>query len=178
MRLNTRAAVLVLVLAACDNDSPTEEPSAIDQIREATELYAQVAAATAAGYQPAGPCVASPVGGMGIHYVKQALVDGVVNPNEPEALLYVPKTGGGMELVGVEYIVASGAWDAANTVAPQVLGKSFDDHRPEAARHGMPFPHYDLHAWVWKENPAGLHAPFNSSVTCPAPAVVAHGHAH
>jgi hypothetical protein len=26
--------------------------------------------------------------------------------------------------------------------------------------------HYDLHVWLWKENPAGLFKPINPSMTC------------
>ena len=40
---------------------------------------------------------------MGYHYVKGTLVDGVVDPLAPEALLYVP-TKKGLKLVGVEYL--------------------------------------------------------------------------
>jgi hypothetical protein len=28
--------------------------------------------------------------------------------------------------------------------------------------------HYDLHVWLWKENPAGLFSPTNPAVKCPA----------
>lgn len=31
---------------------------------------------------------------------------------------------------------------------------------------GMPI-HHDLHAWVWKHNPAGTFAQFNPRVSCP-----------
>ena len=173
------AAVAALALPACDSESPTE-PDPLAQLRDATRQFQQVSAATAAGYAPAGPCVATPAGGMGFHYTRQAAVDGTVKLDEPEVLLYAPGSNGALELVGVEYLVPSGAWDAANSAPPSVLGQPFDDHRAEAARHGMPFPHYDLHVWIWKENPSGRHAPFNPSVSCPAAAPPGSGaqHAH
>jgi hypothetical protein len=27
--------------------------------------------------------------------------------------------------------------------------------------------HYDLHVWLWKDNPAGLFSPTNPAVKCP-----------
>jgi hypothetical protein len=27
--------------------------------------------------------------------------------------------------------------------------------------------HYDLHVWVWEDNPLGLFAPVNSNLACP-----------
>src|SRR5690606_24919486 len=108
-----------------------------------------------------------PAGGMGIHYANNGLVDGAVDAGKPEMLLYEPSAGGGMELVGVEFMVMADAWDAANGSPPELAGQSFDDHRAEADRHGLPFAHYDLHVWVWKDNPAGVFAPFNPAVSCP-----------
>jgi hypothetical protein len=48
-----------------------------------------------------------------------------------------------------------------------VFGKAFDGpmegHEPLLPRN---LHHYDLHVWLWKENPAGLFSPTNPSVTC------------
>jgi hypothetical protein len=30
------------------------------------------------------------------------------------------------------------------------------------------FHHYDLHVWLWKDNPEGMFTPTNPAVTCPA----------
>lgn len=152
-------------MMACDSASGPSNP--VDELREATEAFQQVSAATAAGYAPAGPCVASPAGGMGIHYVNNALVDATVDARHPEALLYAPTASGGRELLGVEFVVMADAWDAGHTTPPTFAGQVFDDHRAPAARHGMPFAHYDLHVWLWKTNPSGMFSPFNPSVACP-----------
>ena len=154
----------LLVLAACDSPNPAADP--IDELRDGTEAYQQVGAATAAGYAQAGPCVATPAGGMGFHYVNQPLVDGTVDPERPEALLYEPGAGGALTLVGIEFVVAAEPWDAAHAAAPEFAGQSFDDHRAPEARHGMPFAHYDLHVWAWRENPSGMFVPFNPTVSC------------
>jgi hypothetical protein len=36
----------------------------------------------------------------------------------------------------------------------------------EGHEPGMPV-HYDLHAWIFKHNPAGVFAQYNPRVTCP-----------
>jgi len=84
----------------------------------------------------------------------------------------------------VEYVVDRKAWhDAGNSKPPKLFGRTF------GLTTKNPFglePFYALHAWVWKENPAGWLQPWNPSVSCrrrsgrgdpPAPgALVAPGH--
>jgi hypothetical protein len=164
--MTLRICALALAALAIGCDSPNDPPDPIEELREATEPFKQVSAALAAGYAPAGPCVATPAGAMGIHYTNPSLLDAIVDPRRPEVLLYAPTAGGGRELIGAEFVVAADAWDASNTALPALAGQSFDDHRAPAARHGLPFAHYDLHVWVWKANPAGMFAPFNSTVSC------------
>ncbi len=36
---------------------------------------------------------------------------------------------------------------------------------PVDEAHGFA-PHYELHAWVHRENPAGVFSPFNTAATC------------
>ena len=130
------------------------------QVRQATAKYHDVGQALADGYIPVSGCEALPgVGAMGIHYLNPGLAsDLTVDPLAPEVLLYAP-SGDGLRLVGVEYFVAH-----AGQPAPRVLGQTFDGpmagHSP-----GMP-AHYDLHAWVWQANPAGLFAAWNPHVSC------------
>ena len=132
----------------------------IAQVRQATAKYHNVNQALADGYIPVSGCEALPgVGAMGIHYLNPALAsDLAVDPLAPEILLYAPSADG-LRLVGVEYFVAS-----VGQPAPSVLGQAFDGpmagHSP-----GMP-EHYDLHAWLWQANPAGLFAAWNPHVSC------------
>lgn len=171
--LNRRTVLLlaaaVFPLAACGED-PVEPADPVDQlltdIRTTTSEYQDIGAATAAGYAPVSPCVSGPPGGMGFHYALEARIDAEIVPTEPELLLYEPQAGGGMALVGVEYMVMAPAWDAQHATPPELLGVVFDDHRAEADRHGLPFPHYDLHVWAWRDNPAGVFAPLNPDVSC------------
>lgn len=135
-----------------------------------------------AGYSIAGePCVAAPPGAMGIHAVNGPLAgDLVIDPLEPEILLYLPRGDGTLELVGVEYFSLALANSEAGPVpwfgeappaagwfnpAPSVLGRTFDGPMP-GHNPSMPW-HYDLHVWLWADNPAGTFAMFNPSESCP-----------
>ena len=57
-------------------------------------------------------------GAMGVHLINHENVDGVVDVNKPEALIYEPQSNGKLRIVGVEYIVPKEAWDAANPAQP------------------------------------------------------------
>src|SRR5258708_6264227 len=78
----------------------------VQLVRDATKQFANVNAATAAGYQPFLGCVSGPDNGaMGNHYVNGPLVgDGILDASRPEVLLYEP-SGGGLQLVGLEFVV-------------------------------------------------------------------------
>jgi hypothetical protein len=142
--------------------------------KTALAAYQSVSAAEAAGYKAESPCEWIPSapqaswwgGGMGIHYVNDALLGKPINPLKPAILTYVPTPTGGMELLAAEYFKP----DADQNVRtdgdrPSVFGHPFDGpmlgHAP-----GMPI-HYDLHVWLWKHNPSGMFAPWNPDVTCP-----------
>lgn len=159
------AVALMLVSTACD--SPAEpEPDDLDLMRQATEVYQDLDAALAAGFVPLSECVASPDGGMGIHYGHPARIeDPTIDPGAPEVLLFEP-TDGGARLVGVEFMVHQDAWaGAGNDAPPSLAGRKFDPPNPaHPDEHLRPF--HTLHAWVWQENPNGMFAPFNPSVGC------------
>ena len=92
-------------------------------VRESTQQFVDVNAATAAGYKPFLGCITGPdMGAMGVHYVNADLVNGgEMNATEPQALIYEPSASG-MRLVGVEFIALSVPWLAHNP-APPVLEK-------------------------------------------------------
>ena len=155
-------------------------PGAVQAIRGPLARYHDFNKARADGYSIADePCVASPAGTMGIHAVDRALTTDLVNdPLRPEILLYVPR-GDHLELVGVEYMRVALANTSSGPApwfeptppplgffnpAPTIFGHTFDGpmpgHNPE-----MPW-HYDIHVWVFAENPSGLFAPFNPAISC------------
>ena len=140
--------------------------------RAGTAKFHSNAAAQAAGYgllvDAAGiACIDNPAGGMGIHYVNGALVgDGKVNAATPELVVYEPAANGRLRLVAAEYVVFQAAWDAKHTSAPELFGQEFE--LVEAGnRYGLP-PFYELHAWLWKHNPAGMFDDWNPRVSCAA----------
>ena len=138
------------------------------KVRQATAKYHDVNIAYADGFIRTPECVASPDGGMGIHFINPArLMDPAENILEPEILLYVEK-GGELKLVGVEYFYSIGAPDThvpnPAPPAPVLFDRPFDGPM-DAHEPGQP-PHYDLHVWVWQANPSGMFAPFNPNVKC------------
>ncbi|HEY7795040.1 MAG TPA: hypothetical protein VIA10_13625 [Gaiellaceae bacterium] len=145
----------------------------VEAARAATVGFHRLGAANAAGYglftDAAGiACIDNPsLGAMGVHYVNGALVgDAVLDVTRPEALVYEP---GGLftkqRLVALEYIVFKDVWEAAgHTAKPRLFGVDFD-LTPSPNRYGIP-AFYALHAWVWKDNPAGTFMPWNPRVHC------------
>ena len=180
--MNRRQVVVTLALAATLMSSvPVAAAGGWQGVRAATARFHSMTQASAAGYSLAGePCVAEVPGTMGIHAVNFALAGDLdINPLKPEILLYLPKDDGGYELIGVEYWAIALAnspngpipWFGANppadgwfNAAPSVLGQTFDGPMP-GHNPSMPW-HYDLHAWLWADNPAGTFAPFNPALSC------------
>jgi hypothetical protein len=111
-------------------------------------------------------CIDNPAGGMGIHFVNGARVgDAAERASEPEAVIYEPTADGELRLVAVEYVVTKEAWeDAGNTDVPRLFNTDFE-FVPAGNRYGLP-DFYELHAWIWKHNPAGLNEDWNPRVTC------------
>ena len=111
-------------------------------------------------------CIDSPAGGMGIHFVNGSRVgDATENAAAPEAVIYEP-TPDGLRLVALEYVVTKQAWEAAgNTGLPHLFGQDFELVHA-GNRYGLP-DFYELHAWIWKNNPDGLNADWNPNVICP-----------
>ena len=151
------------------------------EIRRATAKYHDLDAAIDDGYVLDPHCVEHPdLGGMGQHAVNFPRITPFVVPSEPGVLVYEPTKNGKYRLVAVEFLVPAEPWDAINPGKLPMLGEiEFDDHReilfvedefgetvPVNAKGGPPFPHYQLHVWVWKNNPNGMYFPFNPNVSC------------
>jgi hypothetical protein len=138
----------------------------LEKVRKATKRYRDVREAQRAGYVRTGECVSSPEGAMGVHYTHPGLADDRrLNIRRPEILVYEPR-GERRRLVAVEYYRADadGRLDTDDD-RPYLFGRGFDGPM-EGHEPGMPV-HYDLHAWVWKHNPAGTFAMWNPRVQCP-----------
>ena len=121
--------------------------------------------ALAEEYTAFGGCFSDPIeGGMGYHYVNDALVtDPEIDPLRPELLVYERRPNGEMQLVAVEYITFVSAWHAAgHTEPPSLFGQEFHINPTLLAE-----PFYLLHVWVWKNNPSGTLSDWNPTVRCP-----------
>jgi len=161
------AAIAIVLLAT---PSPANAGAAdLSTARAATAQFHQTATATAAGYGEFRDaaniaCIETPgVGVMGIHYVNGALVsDGVVDAASPEALVYQPLANGQRRLVAVEYIVFYSMWAGASK--PSLFGQEFK-LIGSTNRYGIP-AFYELHAWVWQNNPSGMFKDWNPSGSC------------
>ena len=137
------------------------------QIKNATKLYRNPAAAVAAGFIPTNEYAELPgVGGMGVHYVNPAnLFDGVIDPVKPDILVYVPTKIGGRRLGAVEYFSRDADQDpTTDSDRPSLFGVPFDGPMP-GHEPGMPV-HYDLNVWLYAKNPAGQLAAWNPRVSC------------
>jgi hypothetical protein len=89
----------------------------------------------------------------------------------PSIVIYEPQADGSLQLVAVENLVFKEAWQAAgNDGPPSTDGHEWyrmvnDPDTEVDEAHGFQ-PHYELHAWVFRENPNGPFEPFNPAVTC------------
>jgi hypothetical protein len=150
--------------------------------RQATEKYQDVRTAEAAGYRAVGPNVP----GMGIHYVRQ----GDRQPfsiTDPPILLYERDAAGpgGLRLVGISYLfVAPSDTDGqpTNPPFPKALANwhkhnnvcvlpdnsaSVELTESQCTARGGRFTaetSWMVHAWIWKDSPAGVFSPTNPLV--------------
>jgi len=92
-------------------------------------------------------------GPVGTVYFNPGRVDGTIDPQFPEALIYEPSANGKPRLVGVEFAVPN-----VGQPAPQFLGATFQSEEDIGV--------YALHVWVWRPNPEGMFAETNSRVSC------------
>ena len=150
-------------------------PPELEKVRASLEKYQDPYVAVRDGYFSTVACIEFPKvsgdsgrlhyppGAMGVHFLNPQFVGPEPDPMRPPILLYEP-VNGKLRLTGVEWFVplATGVKQR-----PILFGRPFDGpmegHEPvlPATLH-----HYDLHAWLWKENPNGLLSPTNSAVKC------------
>jgi hypothetical protein len=155
--------------AELQHSSPQNRNSPlINKVRRATRQFKDINVAISAGWVQGTPCVSGPnSGAMGVHFILPERVgDGVLNANEPEALIYEPLSGGRFRLVGVEFIVLAADWAAKN---PDGGAPALEGHLTnlvgEPNRYGLPAFH-ELHVWAWEDNPNGSFADWNTEVSC------------
>lgn len=145
------------------------KPDPWHDVKASLSRYNSLEQAERAGYTTEGePCVAAPIGTMGIHAVNPPLIgDPAIDAFHPEILLYLPDKHGKLRLIGVEYFKIDADGDLSTDVdRPSVRGQPFDGPMPG---HNPTMPvHYDVHVWLWEDNPSGFFAPFNPALGCPS----------
>ena len=163
-----RLASVALAVAASFAASAAPAPQShnfsplVAKVRDATARYRDVNVAINEGWVAATPCVSGPDhGAMGVHFVlPDRLNDGVVNADEPEALIYEPLTNGALRLVGVEFIAI-----ASTVTEPPKLEGHLLNFVGEPNRFGLP-AFYEMHVWAWEGNPQGNFVDWNNDVSC------------
>jgi hypothetical protein len=157
---------LALPLAASADD---DTAPLMDKVHNATERYTNINVAFSEGWVTATPCVSGPdTGAMGVHLVLPARLSSVVlNPAQPQALIYEPMKNGAMRLVGVEFIVLESVWLSSNPPAgaTPALDGNLMNYIGAPNRYGLP-AFYEMHVWAWERNPKGVYADWNTHVTC------------
>lgn len=159
---------------------PDETLALLHDVREATNQYHDLDSTLDAGYGKFLACFQHGDGmGMGQHYVNGDLVgDDIIDPLQPESVVYEPLADGKMTMVGLEYIVFADVWDPAGEgrEPPTLFGQPFN---LETAIPDTP-PLWALHVWLWTPNPEGLFADWNPIVVCPGDqpitSIAAHAH--
>ena len=195
LKFRTAVAALTLLSAgavAHELRSPMVEPT-LDEVRAVTEKYRDVNVALAEGFirDPGDICETADMmglpaerGGMGIHFFRPDLLGITAPPNprvdgngthtdflQPSILIYEPLADGSLELVAVENLVFAKAWkEAGHDAPPTFQGVAYDhmvDDPATALDEAHMFePHYDRHVWIWRDNPDGVFAQFNPTVSC------------
>lgn len=176
--LSARLAVLAMVALACVGMVPgpavAQEPykAELDALRKAMEKYQDYKVAVRDLYLSTVGCVhydgekmahhmEYPKGAMGIHFVNLT-IQGPPDPLKPNVLIYEP-VGDKLKLVAAEWLVPT----AVAKERPMLLGQPFqgpmEGHEPLIPQG---FHHYDLHAWLFKDNPNGMFSPTNPDVSC------------
>jgi hypothetical protein len=135
-------------------------------VRDSTERFKDVAVAEAEGYALQFGCVSGDYSGaMGLHYVNGALVSsGVLDPTRPQIVIYEAMPGGGLRLIGADFLLFADAWNAKHSGPPELMGQLF--HLFDSPnRFGLP-AFYTLHVWAWKPNPNGAFVNWHPNVSC------------
>jgi hypothetical protein len=103
-------------------------------------------------------------GGMGVHFINLQHIGPTLDPAKPQVLINEPE-GTRLRLAAAEWFVPT---DVAGATRPTIFGQELqgpmEGHEPLQPK-GL--HHYDLHVWLWKNNPAGTFAATNPAVKCP-----------
>lgn len=180
LQVLTGAVVLAIgssspVVAQAGKTSAAPKLSAdMEQVRAGLDKYQDPIVAVRDGYFSTLACVEYQKGaeghmqytpgGMGVHFLNLQTIGPKLDPAKPQVLIYEP-VGDKLRLAAAEWFVPT---QVAAGVRPAIFGQELqgpmEGHEPLQPK-GL--HHYDLHVWLWKENPAGLFSATNPAVKCP-----------
>lgn len=123
--------------------------SGLAGLRQATARFHDLDATLASGRVDLHLCVDH----MGQHYANpDTFSDGILDPVDPEAMVYSDDGAGHLRLVAVEWV---------STTPGTVPGMGALHFNPSVNL-------WIMHAWVWAPNPGGMNADMNSRIgNCP-----------
>jgi hypothetical protein len=190
MRLLSAAIVVVPSISVAQPSataSATMSPE-LQAARTALAKYSDPVVAVRDGYLSTLACVdfpeavkdgpiEYPPGAMGVHFLNAANIGPNLDPNKPQILIYEP-VGDKLVLAGAEWFVPA---QVAGNTAPMIFGQALagpmDGHEPIIPAS---LRHYDLHVWLWKDNPKGMFTSTNAALKCApgSPYTLAMGEKH
>lgn len=150
-------------------------PANLAATRAALEKYQDPIAAVRDGYFSTLGCVDYPkggeghgqmaykAGGMGVHFLNPAFIGPTLDSLKPQILIYEP-VGNRLRLVAAEWFVPTALAKEAPTIFGSKLDGPMEGHAPILP---VELHHWDLHVWLWKDNPNGVMHPTNSTIKCP-----------
>ena len=160
-------------VASANMSAPVLSPE-LQKVKAALDKYQDPVLAVHDGYLSTLGCVEYPrgggegsmkyvAGGMGVHFLNGALIGPALDPAKPQVLIY-EMDGAKLKLAAAEWFVPVDAVKSVPKIFGQTLGGPMAGHKPI-----MPdgLVHYDVHVWLWKNNPAGVFSATNPNVTCP-----------
>ena len=174
VRLAGLAALLVVTALPATAQQPAVPPE-LAAVRTQLDKYRDPIVAVHDGYLSSVGCIEYPkgategsmkypAGGMGVHFLNFQHVGPTLDPSKPQVLIYEP-VGDSLRLVAAEWFMPA---ELAGSSRPTVFGKALEGPM-EGHEPLMPpgFHHYDLHVWLWKNNPEGVFSPTNPAIRCP-----------
>jgi hypothetical protein len=151
----------------------TADTAQVMRIKASLEKYRDPIVAVRDGYFSTLACIEFPAGepgamgyapgGMGVHFLNMNYVGPQLDTLHPQVLIYEPVRDT-LRLVAAEWFMPA----QLSSTRPHIFGRDLDGpmegHAPimPAELH-----HWDMHVWLWKNNPAGMFSPTNPTVSCP-----------
>lgn len=170
------AVLLLAVRPQPGRTQGTALPAELQSVKKLLDKYNDPVVAVHDGFYSTLGCISYPNGGgegsmkyppgaMGVHFINMGNVGPTLDASKPQVLIYEP-SGDKLKLVAAEWFVPA---DLVKGPTPKIFGQELggpmEGHKPL-----MPdgLHHYDLHVWLWKNNPEGVFSPTNPAVKCPA----------